>query len=100
MAKVVKSFSLDTNRDAHLIAFIDSLPRGALSELLRSLLREHVENRRDLDLYDILQAIARLECKLDAGAVVVKDQGSAPESDPGDAPGTEIAASNLDKLGI
>lgn len=100
MAKVVKSFSLDTQRDANLITFIEALPRGELSQLIRDLLRGHVEGRRDLDLCDVLQAITRLERKIEAGTpVAVRTQAPQPEPH-GDAPGTEQAARNLDRLGL
>lgn len=102
MAKVVKSVSLDATDDRDLIRYLDSLPRGAMSGVIRDALRAHLQGQNDvITLGHVYQALTRIEARLDAGvACGPAGQGEQPERKGGDAPGTEQAAANLDKWSI
>ena len=101
MAKATRAFSLDTETDSDLLAYLDSLPRGSVSAAIRAALRAHLEGSSGVvTLRHIYQAITRIEDRLDAG-IVVSGQGDQVEQNTsgGDAPGTEAAAANLDAWG-
>lgn len=91
MAKVTISFSLDDNEDADLVRWLDSLPKGRKSEVIREVLRQG-RARAGLTLGDVYQAVKALEGKIQAGAVVSGCQSEGKGNEPPDA------AAALDKL--
>ena len=95
MARVVRSVSFDTDRDADLLAWLDAQKNQ--SEAVRQALRSNVARRPpEVTLEQVYQAVLDLSSKVEVGAVVIRD---ANESS-GDAPGTEAAAKALDGLGL
>jgi len=96
MSKVTKSFSLDVDDDRDLVSYLDALPRGEGSGIIRAALRAYLAERgAAVTLGDVYAAIVRIEGKLEQGVTVVTAADKA-QSDKGDAPGTAEAAANLD----
>ena len=102
MATVTISFSLDAQRDRHLIRWLDGLPRGEKSGEIRAALEAHVKGGGVtlVDLYTLLKQIDR---KMGQGggfvlvpAGAVRGGGQEEPDDP------ELAAAlgNLGNLGL
>jgi hypothetical protein len=91
MAKVVFSFSLDTEKDKNLIRWIEGLPkRRGRSAIIRQALNSY--RNPDTTLADILEAIEDLRS---SGVAVASQDDDEPQSDvPADV------LENLDSLGL
>lgn len=88
---VRRSFSLDTERDAALLAWLDQQENA--SEAVRAALRSHCEDL--VSLRDIYQAIRELGNSLNS----VCAKGSIPRAMHREVEDPELAA-NLDFLGL
>lgn len=74
MTKVVKQISLNSKRDAVLLARIDQLPKGTFSETVRDALAVHFEMGSGVTLGLLYQELQAINRRLDNGAVVAKPQ--------------------------
>lgn len=86
---VRRSFSLDTERDAALIAWLDT--QDNLSEAVRAALRAYCDTPH-VTLADVYCAVLAVEQQLSSG-VVPSTLTTTPAEDP------DLAA-NLDSLGL
>ena len=89
MAKVVVSFSLDTERDRRVIRWLDS--QSDRSAAIREALDAHLGN--GLTLGDVYQAVRDLERRVGTGVVLERDESETVDEPP------DIAAA-LDGLGL
>jgi len=99
MASVTKSFSLDPQRDADVVAWIDNLPtyRGALSEAILRAIRREIRTRQGghsigdaLEL--VLDKLNRIEGRIQTGGHIEGE----PEAQDTDLPPDILGA--LDEL--
>jgi len=88
---VRRSFSLDTERDAALIAWLDQ--KDNVSEAIRAALRDHCGSPQ-ITLADVCCAIGRLSERLDS-----LNSNAAPIRAETTHESPELAA-NLDRLGL
>ena len=86
---VRRTFSLDTQRDATLLAWLDA--QDNLSETVRVALRNHYDASQ-VTLADVYRAVQAVEQRLADGVAVVAPS-SAPVEDPD-------LADALDNLGL
>lgn len=91
--RVSVSFSLNSDKDADLLRWLNNLPKRGKSEAIREVLRAGL-GRGGVSLGDVYQAVRDLERKLQNGVTVAH----AVDSDMPDEP-PDVAA-NLDKLGL
>lgn len=70
MARVSVYLSLDSAEDRDLVEWLDSIPVGKRSEMIRATLRAGL-GRPVVTLEDVYQAVRDLERKLEAGMMVV-----------------------------
>ncbi len=102
MATVTISFSLDAQRDRHLIRYLDGLPKGDKSKAIRDALEAHVKGG-GVSLADVYALLKQVDRKVGQGggyvlvpAGAVANAGQAEPEDP------ELAAAlgNLGNLGL
>lgn len=93
MANVTVSFSLDTERDKAIIAWLDSLDHGYKSRQIRDVLQGHIEGR-GVTIADVYDVARRIEGLIRRGATL-HIEGGPGDALGDDAPGTEEAAANL-----
>lgn len=98
MARVVMSFTLDSQKDVRILRYLEGLPRGEKSAAIRDALRAHLGSG-GVTLEDVYQAVKDLEYKL--GSCFV----SAQPGSVGDVSQTFVdepadVAANLDGLGL
>jgi hypothetical protein len=98
MARVVMSFSLDSQEDRRILHYLEGLPRGEKSKAIRDALHAHLGGG-SVTLRDVLQAVNDLEHRL--GSCFV----SAHATNVGRVPQTSVdepadVAANLDGLGL
>ena len=98
MAKVVMSFTLDSQNDRQILQYLKALPKGERSQAIRNALDAQIEGER-ATLGDVYQAVKDLERKLASGQVSAQagSIGTSPyesEDEPADV------AANLDGLGL
>ena len=86
---VRRTFSLDTQRDAALLAWLDA--QDNLSETVRAALRNHYDASQ-VTLADVYRAVQAVEQRL-ADGVAVAAPTTAPTEDPD-------LAEALDQLGL
>ena len=98
MARVVMSFTMDSQKDRRILLYLEGLPRGEKSKAIRDALHAHLGGG-GVTLGDVFQAVKDLECKLgscfvsaQAGSVGGVSQTFVDE--PADV------AANLDGLGL
>ena len=98
MAKVVMSFTLDSQNDRRILRYLEALPKGERSQAIRNALDAQIGSE-PATLGDVYQAVKDLERKLASGPVLM-EAGSPginrhePEDEPADV------AANLDGLGL
>ena len=98
MARVVMSFSLNSQKDRRILHYLEGLPRGEKSKAIRDALHAHLGGG-SVTLRDVLQAVNDLEYRL--GSCFV----SAHATNVGGVPQTSVdepadVAANLDGLGL
>jgi hypothetical protein len=98
MAKVVMSFTLDSQNDRQILQYLKALPKGERSQAIRNALDAQIGGER-ATLGDVYRAVKELERKLASGPVLVQAEcaGTNPyesEDEPADV------AANLDGLGL
>ncbi len=84
MAPVRVSFTLDSKRDRDLVNWIDSLPPGKKSEVIRETLRVGLD-RAGVTLGDVYQAVKDLERRIEVGVVLtpgVSEAAGWPDEPP------------------
>jgi hypothetical protein len=98
VAKVTISFTLDSERDRRILRYLDDLPRGERSAVIREALGAHL-GAGGVTLGDVYQAVKGIQHKLDNGMVLGKPRaaGSGFQTHT-DEP--EDVAANLDALGL
>jgi hypothetical protein len=98
MARVVMSFTLDSQKDKHILHYLEGLPKGARSQTIRNALDTEIRGA-GVTLGDVYQAVKALECRIGIGSLLLQTgtQESNPH-EPEDEP-ADIAA-NLDGLGL
>ena len=98
MARVVMSFTLDSQKDVRILRYLEGLPRGEKSAAIRDALRAHLGSG-GVTLGDVYQAVKDLERRLGSGSMSVQARsvGDVPETltdEPADV------AASLDGLGL
>jgi hypothetical protein len=98
MARVVMSFTLDSQKDMRILRYLEGLPRGEKSAAIRDSLHAHLGSG-GVTLGDVYQAVKDLERRLERGSVSVQARsvGDVSQTVP-DEP-ADVAAS-LDTLGL
>lgn len=86
MATVTKSFCMDTERDADLLAWCEKHPARAFSPAVRGKLRTAIQQER-VSLADVLQEVREVKRLLRSGGVIVGTAGGADQepTDPEEA---------------
>lgn len=74
MTKIVKQISLNSKRDAALLAEIDLLPKGAFSKTVRDALVAYFKLGGGVTLGLLYQELQAIKQRLDNGAMVAKPQ--------------------------
>jgi len=99
MAKIAKGFSLDTIKDADIIAFLDDQKNQ--SEIVRKALRALMMIHAGPTLGDVLQELGEIKRMLRAGVSVATGEGdqAQEESEPINPLVLEVEGI-LDKLGL
>lgn len=98
MARIVMSFTLDSQKDVRILRYLEGLPRGERSKAIRDALHAHVGGG-GVTLSDVLQAIKDLEYKL-GNCFVSAQGGSAAGVSQTFADEPADVAANLDGLGL
>ena len=98
MARVVMSFTLDSQKDMQILRYLEGLPRGEKSAAIRDALHAHLGSG-GVSLGDVYQAVRDLERKLGNGSTLVQsgnieDVSQALADEPADV------AASLDALGL
>jgi hypothetical protein len=98
MARVVMSFTLDSQTDRRILHYLEGLPRGEKSKAIRDALHAHLGGG-SVTLRDVLQAVNDLEnrlgsCFVSAQAGNLGGASQTPVDEPADV------AANLDGLGL
>jgi hypothetical protein len=99
MASVTRCFVFDTERDAALLAYLDSQDKRKKSEAARELMQRGLERGGGVTVGDVYTVVKDLERKLNAGAFVAH---AGDESCEGVelSPGAADALGNLETLGM
>ena len=98
MARVVMSFTLDSQKDVRILRYLEGLPRGEKLAAIRDALHAHLGGG-GVTLGDVYQAVKELERTLGSGSVLVQARSVGDVSQTlADEP-ADVAAS-LDGLGL
>ena len=98
MARVVMSFTLDSQKDVQILRYLEGLPRGEKSAAIRDALRAHLGSG-GVSLGDVYQAVKDLERKLGNGSILAQS-GNVGEVSQALADEPVDVAASLDALGL
>lgn len=87
------SFTLDSDADRDILAWLRAQPGRSRSEAIRQALRAHLADGGGITLDEVHRAILRLERRLQNGVLISQPAGAAPAEPP------DLAAT-LDGLGL
>ena len=92
MSSVTRCFVFDTERDARLLAYLDSQDKRKKSEAARELMWCGLEQGGGVTIGDVYATVKEIERKLKAGAFVARADG-------GDYEGVKLSPDAVDALG-
>ena len=92
MAKLLMTFSLDTEKDKRLARWLDGLPKRERSKAIRDALAAHL-GQNGITLADIYEAVQDLKRY---GVAIASQDGGKQDDDPA----LTEALENLSKLGL
>ena len=98
MARIVMSFTLDSQKDVRILRYLEGLPRGQKSAAIRDALHAHFGGG-GVTLRDVLQAVKELEYKL-GNCFVSAPGGNVRGVSQTSVDEPEDVAANLDGLGL
>lgn len=97
VARATYSFTLDTQKDRHLIRWLEGLPHGEKSAAIREALDAHLGGG-GVTLGDVYQVVKTIERQMGQGGYMLVQAGPGVGRQAVDEP-PDVAA-NLDSLGL